>query len=127
MDVEEEITEEEMSFLKEMEILRMTETEKQKIIGAVSEEECEEIFKNQVNLDSSPGPDGCTYCLFYLLFGKVTFFKGIFVKMINWTRNESSLGYLENLGVMKVINKKRFSEEYDGKRKLTVINKDQPL
>ena len=124
VDLEEEITEEEMFFLKEMEILRMTEAEKQKIIGAVSEEECEEIFKNQVNLDSSPGPDGCTYRLFYLLFRKVTFFKGIFVKMINWTRNESSLGYLENLGVMKVINKKRFSEEYDGKRKLTVINKD---
>ena len=44
--------------------------------------------------------------------------------MVNWTRKENSLGCLENLGVMKIINKKRFSKEYDGKRKLTVINKD---
>ena len=124
LNMDDEIMEEELSFLREMDVLRMTDAEKEKVIGSVSEEECEEIFKHQVNLDSSPGPDGCTYRLYYLLFRKVSIFKGIFVKMIDWTRKETSLGWLENLGIMKIINKKRFSEEYDGKRKLTVINKD---
>ena len=124
LNMDDEVTEKELDFLREMDVLRMTEAEKENVIGSVSEKECEEIFKHQVNLDSSPGPDGCTYRLFYLLFRKVSVFKGIFVKMVNWTRKENSLGCLENLGVMKIINKKRFSEEYDGKRKLTVINKD---
>ena len=122
MNMDDDITEKELSFLREMDILRMTDAEKEKVIVSVSEKECWEIFKHQVNLDSSPGPDGCTYRLYYLLFRKVPVFKGLFVKMVNWTRKENSLGCLENLGVMKIINKKRFSEEYDGKRKLTVIN-----
>ena len=44
--------------------------------------------------------------------------------MIIWTRENKCLGFLQNDGAMKVINKKTFSENYDGKRKLMVINKD---
>ena len=124
MEMEKEVTEKEFTFLKEMEALRLTEAEKEEIICPVTEKECEEIFKHEVHLDSSPGPDGCTYRLYFLLFRKIPLFKEIFLKMINWIRKENTLGCLENIGVMNVINKKRFSEEYDGKRKLTVINKD---
>ena len=52
------------------------------MIGEISEKECELIFKEQVNLDSSPGPDGCTYRLIYCLFKKVDHFRFIFMKMV---------------------------------------------
>ena len=67
--MDDDITEKELSFLREMDILRMTDAEKEKVIVSVSEKECWEIFKHQVNLDSSPGPDGCIiYCLEKSLF-----------------------------------------------------------
>ena len=117
-------SEEEMEFLMEMEEAQFTEAEKKEMVGLVTEDECELIFEEQVNLDSSPGPDGCTYRMFYYLFRKIEHFRMIYVKMIDWTRKKQSLGCLQNDGAMKVINKKRFSENYDGKRKLMVINKD---
>ena len=70
----------------------------------VTEDECELIFEEQVNLDSSPGPDGCTYRMFYYLFRKIEHFRMIYVKMIDWTRKKQSLGCLQNDGAMKVIN-----------------------
>ena len=125
MDMEGEPTDEEMEFLQELEgLLMMSDEEKEELLSSVTEEECEEIFKEQVNLDSSPGPDGCTYRLYYCLFRKIPLFKDLFARLINWTLKFSSLGELQNIGNLKVINKKRFSEEYDGKRKLMLVNKD---
>ena len=123
-DMDSEPTEEEVEFLMEMDCLSFSDEEKEEVIGPVAEKECEEIFKDQVNLDSSPGPDGCTYRLYYCLFKKFQSFRILFLRLINYTKDRSSLGNLQNLGVLKVINKKRFSEEYDGKRKLMIINKD---
>ena len=120
----EEPTDDELDFLMEMEELQLSEGEKKEIISIATKEECEELFKNQVNLDSSPGPDGCTYRMLFFLFKKIKHFREIFIKMINWTRDHRSLGCLQNSGVMVIIDKKRFTENYDGKRKLTKINKD---
>ena len=124
LDNMDEPSAEELEFLLEMDHLQLSDMDKKEIVGAVLKDECEEIFKNQVNLDSSPGPDGCTYRLFYFLFKKIGHFREIFIKMIDWTRDHKSLGCLSNSGVMVIINKKKFTENYDGKRKLTKVNKD---
>ena len=124
LDSMDEPSEDELEYLMEMDDLHLSEVDKKEITGTVMEDECDEIFKNQVDLDSSPGPDGCTYRLFYHLFKKVGHFREIFIKMIDWTREHKSLGCLSNSGVMVIINKKRFTENYDGKRKLTKVNKD---
>ena len=82
-------SEEEMEFLMEMEEAQFTEAEKKEMVGLVTEDECELIFEEQVNLDSSPGPDGCTYRMFYYLFRKIEHFRMIYVKMIDWTRKKT--------------------------------------
>ena len=43
---------------------------------------------------------------------------------IEWTRKNMSMGCIENVGMMKFINKKRQTDEYTGKRKLTMVSKD---
>ena len=124
-DMDDEPTEEELDFLQELDgLLQMRDQEKEDLIASVTEEECEDIFKELINLDSSPGPDGCTYRLYYSLFKKIPIFRTLFLRMIEWTKTCGSLGDLQNMGNLKIINKKRFSEEYDGKRKLMLVNKD---
>merc|ERR1719402_852489 len=46
------------------------------------------------------------------------------MKHINWTRVNKCMGPDKNVGVMKILNKKKLTDEYEGKRKLTLVNKD---
>ena len=119
-----EPTEEELFFLNKLPQLDLDQDEMEGLLGTVTEDECEVIFENQVNLDSSPGIDGITYRVMWSLWGRFPSFRFLFVNYINWVRENCSIGPFENLGVMKILNKKKLSDDYVGKRKLTLVNKD---
>ena len=119
-----EATEDELALLNKLPRLRITKEEEEDITGEITEQECEEVFKELVNLDSSPGIDGITYRAMWSLWNMSTSYKNIFMKHIKWTRENNSMGPYENVGVMKILNKKKLTDEYEGKRKLTLVNKD---
>ena len=79
---------------------------------------------HEVDLDSSPGEDGITYRLLRKLIEIPSFLKCL-VKMLDHIRENKNMGYLENLGIMKLLNKKLPSENYIKKRKLTMVNKSE--
>ena len=116
-------TQEELFFLDKLPRLHLNVDEAEKFTGPVTEDECEYILKNEVKLDSSPGHDGVTYRLLSCLWNHRSF-RWIFVNTMEWTRKNTSMGCIENVGMMKFINKKRQTEEYTGKRKLTMVSKD---
>ena len=121
--IEEPPTEEEIRFLDLLPKLELTDEEIKQLEGPVSEEECEEIFK-ELDLDSSPGNDGITYRMMAHLYRRNLFYKIIFLNTIEWTRVNQDLGHLNDFAVMKLLNKKRPTSNYEGKRKLTLNNKD---
>ena len=127
MPLNEPATSEEQFFLHLLPKLELTRAEEQQIVGEVTEEECEEIFKKQVNLDSSPAIDGITYRIMWHLYRNIPFYKDLLIKMINWIRINKDIGHLEDLAVMKLLNKRRQTTKYEGKRKLTLNNKDVSL
>ena len=116
-------TQEERKFLDFLPKLDLSDEEMQKVLGPVSEEECEEIFK-EVDLDSSPGKDGITYRMMRHLFRHKVFYKTLFLNVIEWTRYNQDMGHLKDVAVMKLLNKKKPTVKYEGKRKLTLNNKD---
>ena len=79
---------------------------------------------HEVDQDSSPGEDGITYRLLRKLIEVPSFLKCL-VKMLDHIRLYKNMGYLENLGVMKLLNKKLPSEHFVKKRKLTMVNKSE--
>ena len=115
---------EEMFFLEKLPLLHLTAEEEEDITGPVTEEECKGIFEKQVNFDSSPGIDGVTYRIMWHLYCRFPFYKSLFIKTIEWTRINKGLGHLDDIAVMKMLNKKRQTNKYEGKRKLTLNNKD---
>ena len=122
-DWDDEPSQEELFFLDRLPQLQLSVDELEEIHAPVGEKECEYIINNQVQLDSAPGMDGVTYRMISCLWNFPSF-KYIFVNAMDWTRKNASVGNFENVGMMKFINKKRQTEEYTGKRKLTLVNKD---
>ena len=118
-------TSQEERFLSKLEKMKLTEDEKINLLRPTNDGEISEIL-NEVDLDSSPGEDGITY-RFIKLFWEWKSYRELYVKFLNFTRDNGSTGLLENCGIMTVKNKKVQSTEYDKKRKLTKLNKDTNL
>ena len=111
-------------FLDQVAKADLDEAETKELLGPVTSEEVKQILMHEVDPDSSPGEDGITYRLLRKLIEVPSFFKCL-VKMLDHIRLYKNMGYLENLGVMKLLNKKLPSEHYVKKRKLTMVNKSE--
>ena len=111
-------------FLNKVAKADLDEDEKKELLGPITEEEVRQILTHEVDLDSSPGEDGITYRLLRKLIEIPSFLKCL-VKMLDYIRKNKNMGYLENLGIMKLLNKKLPSENYIKKRKLTMVNKSE--
>ena len=75
-----EPSEEEMEFLMEMDCTEFSETEKEHIIGETTEDECEYILKEQVNLDSSPDQMDVRIVCFTFYLRRLTIFATFLLK-----------------------------------------------
>ena len=103
-----------------------TEEEIETLVNPVDEDEISQILSNEVDLDSSPGIDGITY-RFIKLFWSFDSYKKLYLHFLNSCREQKNMGYVQNIGMMVVKNKKGQSIEYSKKRKLTKVNKDLNL
>ena len=117
---------EEAYFLSKLEVLVLSDGDREQLLGPTNQEEISWILENEVDMDSSPGEDGLTY-RFLKVFWKWQDFRFLYLNYLNFTRESKSSGLLENFGIMTVKNKKSHSIEYDKKRKLTKLNKDTNL
>ena len=119
-------TKEEEIFLKTLSKIDLTEAERNELLSTIKEEEISYILTHEVEKDSSPGEDGITY-RFMSIFWKWPEFKFLYLKYLNFTREDGSMGLLENSGIMTIKNKKMQSNLYEKKRKLTKVNKESNL
>ena len=117
-------TDNESFFLDKVAKADLGEDDMEELLGPVTSEEVKQILMHEVDPDSSPGEDGITYRLLRKLIEVPSFLKCL-VKMLDHIRLYKNMGYLENLGVMKLLNKKLPSEHYVKKRKLTMVNKSE--
>ena len=117
---------EEEYFLSKLSPVILSAEEIEGLTGPTEKEEIEQILKNEVDLDSSPGEDGITY-RFLKVFWKWDEFRSLYVNFLNFTRNSNSNGLINNSGIMIIKNKKGNSSDYNKKRKLTKLNKDTNL
>ena len=101
-----------------------SDAEKDELMEPISEEEVKQILFHEVDLDSSPGEDGITYRILRKLI-QVPSFSRCLVKMLDHIKTKKSMGILENVGIMKLLNKKLPSDIYEKKRKLTMVNKSE--
>ena len=113
-------------FLSKLPKINLTEDEKQLLVSPTKEEEISFILANEVDQDSSPGEDGLTY-RFMTVFWQFPEYRFLYLAYLNFTREDGSLGLLENFGVMTIKNKKGQSNLYEKKRKLTKVNKESNL
>ena len=113
----------EEEFVSKLPKINLTEDEKQLLVCPTKEEEISFILANEVDKDSSPGEDGISY-RFISIFWKVPEYGYLYLKFLNFTREDGSFGLIENFGVMTIKNKKVQSNLYEKKRKLTKVNKE---
>ena len=106
LEKEDEITEEERSFLELIPETYWTEEEKEYLIGPTKEEEIEEILNFEVDLDSSPGEDGITF-RFIKMFWRFQSYRYMYLKFLNYTREIKEMGEEKNIGIMVVKKQKR--------------------
>ena len=66
-----------LSFIDKLPALNLSNEDKEYLVGSITEEECQDIFENQVNLDSSPGIDGITYRIMWELWKRFQSFRMI--------------------------------------------------
>ena len=116
------VSEEESFFLNKVKKLNLSEEDTSELLGPVQTEEVNQILHHEVDLDSSPGEDGITYRILKRLIEIPSFLKCM-IKMLDHIRVNKNMGSLENMGIMKLLNKKLPSSEYNKKRKLTMVNK----
>ena len=116
----------EEEFLSKLSAVVLNEEEREALIGPTNEEEIAQILNHEVDKDSSPGEDGITY-RFISLFWTFPEYKYLYLKYLNFTRIDGSYGLVENVGVMTIKNKKKQSNLYEKKRKLTKVNKESNL
>ena len=116
------VSEEESFFLNKVMKLNLSEEDTSELLGPVQTEEVNQILHHEVDLDSSPGEDGITYRILRKLIEIPSFLKCM-IKMLDHIRANKNMGSLENMGIMKLLNKKLPSSEYVKKRKLTMVNK----
>ena len=110
-------TEEEEYFLSKLVKIKLSDDEVEKLTGPTESEEIEYILKHEVDLDSAPGEDGITY-RFLKLFWQWKEFRELYLRFLNFTRENQTNGLIENFGIMTVKNKKSQSLDYNKKRKL---------
>ena len=120
------ITPTEELFLSKLPKITLTEEERAELLSPISEMEIYWILEHEVDKDSSPGEDGITY-RFISVFWNIPEYKYLYLKFLNFTREDGSFGLLENFGVMTIKNKKLQSNLYEKKRKLTKVNKESNL
>ena len=116
----------ELMFLSKLGRIGLSEEEEADLLKPTCEEEISQILQFEVDLDSSPGEDGITYRMMSRLWDFPSY-RFLYLKYLNFTRENSTWGVVENYGIMVVKNKARQSIEYDKKRKLTKVNKDANL
>ena len=116
------VSEEESLFLNKVIKLNLSNEENSELLGPVQSEEVNQILHHEVDLDSSPGEDGITYRILKKLI-EIQSFLSCMIKMLDHIRINKNMGSLENMGIMKLLNKKLPSNEYVKKRKLTMVNK----
>ena len=75
-------SQDEKQFLELLPKLDINDDERGRIMGPVTEEECEEIFK-EVDMDSSPGNDGITYRMMRHLYRQNLFYKVLYLELQN--------------------------------------------
>ena len=85
--------------------MELSEEERNELISPINESDISQILQHEVDKDSAPGEDGLTY-RFMTIFWKLPEFIFLFLKYLNFTREDGSLGLLENFGVMTIKNKK---------------------
>ena len=113
-------------FLSKLPKVELTETERAELISPINETEISWILEHEVDKDSSPGEDGISY-RFISVFWKFPEYRYLYLKFLNFTREDGSFGLLDNFGVMTIKNKKVQSNLYEKKRKLTKVNKESNL
>ena len=113
-------------FLSKLPRIVLTSEEKESLLCPTKEEEVFCILELEVDKDSSPGEDGITY-RFISVFWEFSDFRFLYLSFLNFTRNDGSMGLIENFGVMTIKNKKNQSDLYEKKRKLTKVNKESNL
>ena len=116
------VSEEESFFLNKVLKLNLSNEDISELLGPVQSEEVNQILHHEVDLDSSPGEDGITYRILKKLI-EIPSFLSCMIKMLDHIRVNKNMGSLENMGIMKLLNKKLPSNEYVKKRKLTMVNK----
>ena len=107
-------TQDEKVFLNKISKMELSEEERNELISPINESDISQILQHEVDKDSAPGEDGLTY-RFMTIFWKLPEFIFLFLKYLNFTREDGSLGLLENFGVMTIKNKKVQSNLYDKK------------
>ena len=117
-------SEEESFLLDKVKRCNFSDAEKVELMEPITEEEVRQILFHEVDLDSSPGEDGITYRILRKLV-QVPSFSRCLVKMLDHIKTKKSMGILENVGIMKLLNKKLPSDIYEKKRKLTMVNKSE--
>ena len=116
----------EKQFLAKLRELELSNDEKEALIGPITEEEISYILEQEIDKDSSPGIDGITY-RFIRVFWEFPEYRQLYIKYLNYKRDDGSLDLVENVGIMTIKNKKRQSNLYEKKRKLTKVNKESNL
>ena len=126
LDFDATITHEEQVFLSKLSKVALTDEEKADLLSPTTEIEISCILEHEVDKDSSPGEDGISY-RFISIFWKLPEYRYLYLKFLNFTREDGSFGLIENFGVMTIKNKKVQSNLYEKKRKLTKVNKESNL
>ena len=123
---EEEENERNMEFFTEViKKFRGTEEEVEKLEKRIEEEDLEECLK-EVDLDSSPGEDGITYRGIKKLCEN-TKIREIFIGAINESIEKDDWGEMKGKVNLILLNKKKNTDDYNGKRKISKFNKDMNL
>ena len=123
---DEPATEEESLFLGKVWKADLSDDEIGQLLAPVSKEEIRSILHEDVDLDSSPGEDGITYRILKKLIDFPSFLQCM-VNMLDHIRHFKNIGALENKGIMKLLNKKLPSDEYNKKESsLWLTNQKTP-
>ena len=122
---DEEIEKIEERFLRRVKKFGGNEEEVEKLEKDIEEDELEEIWK-KIKMDSSPGEDGVTY---RAIKGICSYTKGakIFLRAANKAKIAGDWGDMECVVNMILLNKKKATDDFSGKRKISKFNKDVNL
>ena len=91
----------EREFLSKLPKINLTEEERILLLSPTNEEEIFYILSQEVDKDSSPGEDGITYrCM--TVFWNFPEYRFLYLKYLNFTREDGSWGLLKKFGVMSI-------------------------